>query len=430
MIEYNTMKHHLQILALLVAGLSPLLATAETNAAPVAAAVPAAKPAAAAPAASTNAAAKTLLTVPSTNAAALAASTNVVAKTLLTVPSTNAAAGTNAVASAGTNKVAAAETAADDETAAADDEASDEAAGGTNAVPAAAVAEDPNFARYKTILDRMPFGPEPVGFNPDSGVGAAVSAANAEMEAAAAELAQQEEAQRMLASVRISAINVTPRGSVAVGFTDASRQPAATYYMKVGETRDGWLVKAADADPKVMSVTLERDGVEGTLKLGEGADPAAAKGKGGPGLANRLNAASGINRMAAGMGGRPGGFPMTGGRQPFQLGRPGAAGPQAGVPPENETAGDALARLRERRALKEATRAEETARAAAAAAQAEAEREKAAAEREKAAAERAQQREALLQIQEELRRSREAREQQQQQQLQNGEEGGVPLPNM
>ncbi len=260
---------------------------------------------------------------------------------------------------------------------------------GTNAVPTAAEEPaDPKFERYKTIMDRMPFGPEPVNFNPDAPgtAGTGGGGAGGAADPAAEEAAKSQQEQQILASVRVSALNVTPSGKVAVGFTDSSKQPAGTYYLKVGESRDGWTVKSADA--REMKVTLEKDGVEATLALGEG----AGGGKGGK------------------SGGAPGGQAQTRNR----LGRQNRAGLLSPAPsaPVGGGGGSAFANLRARRAQKEAERRAEVERQAAAAAQAKADQEQAAAERERAAAEREQQRETLQQIQEELRRQREAKEQQ------------------
>ena len=266
---------------------------------------------------------------------------------------------------------------------------------------------DQRFERYKTIMDRMPFGPEPAGFDPDSGSRGAGGADAIDPNAIQQQLS--EEAQRILASVRVSALNVTPSGKVAVGFTDSSQQPAVTYYMKVGESRNGWSVK--DADVKAMTVTLEKDGVEATMKLGEGSDGSKG-GKGPSGVAGRMG---GGRPMMGGMGRGMGGGMMGRGMGRGSGGMTSAGG-MNGMPPANETGSDALARLRARRAQKEAERQAENARVTAAAElarqEAAAEREKAAAEREKAAAAREQQMEAIRQIQEEMRRRREAEEQQ------------------
>ena len=252
---------------------------------------------------------------------------------------------------------------------------------------------DPNFERYRVILDRLPFGPEPANFNPDApgSRGGASGDGAGETDPATQEALKSQEEQKLLASVRISALNVTPSGKIAVGFTDASKQPAGTYYLKVGETRDGWTVKAADA--REMKVTLEKDGIEATLGLGEGNADVGKDGKKGKGGGGAVRPP--IGRLA-----RAG------------LLRPAAR--QDAAPSSAAGGGSAIANLRARRAQKEAERKEEEARQAAAAEQERADREKAAAERERAAAEREQQREALLQIQEELRRQREAKELQQQ----------------
>jgi hypothetical protein len=254
-------------------------------------------------------------------------------------------------------------------------------------------------------MDRMPFGPEPAGFNPDSG--GSRGAGGEALDPAAVQAQLSEEVQQILASVRVSALNVTPSGKVAVGFVDSSQQPAVTYYMKVGETRNGWSVK--DADTKTMTVTLDKDGVEATMKLGEGSDGSSKGGKGA--AAGRMTAARGMRPMPMAAAAR-GAMPGAG----MRLRGAGTALLQGGVAPSpNETGSDALARLRARRAQREAERQAESARAKAAAElarqEAAAEREKAAAEREKAAAAREQQMEAIRQIQEEMRRRREAEEQ-------------------
>lgn len=243
---------------------------------------------------------------------------------------------------------------------------------------------DAGFERYRTIIDRKPFGPEPANFDPDApGSRGGAAGGGGAVDPAAQEAMKAQEEQKIIASVRVSALNVTPSGKIAVGFTDASKQPSGTYYLKVGETRDGWTVKAADA--RAMKVTLEKDGVEATLGLGEG------------------SADGGKVKTVAGAAVRPpvGRLARAGLLRPVAL--------SASAPPGASAApGGSIASLRARRAQKEA---EAEARRKAAAEQAQAEREKAAAEREKAAAEREQQLQQLQQIQEELRRNREERQQ-------------------
>lgn len=248
---------------------------------------------------------------------------------------------------------------------------------------------DAGFERYRTIIDRKPFGPEPANFDPDApGSRGGTAAGGGAVDPAAQEAMKAQEEQKIIASVRVSALNVTPSGKIAVGFTDASKQPSGTYYLKVGETRDGWTVKAADA--RAMKVTLEKDGVEATLGLGEGS---ADSGKGG-----------GKVKTVAGAAVRPpmGKLARAGLLRPVALSASAEPGTTAAAP------GGSIASLRARRAQKEA---EAEARRKAAAEQAQAEREKAQAERERAAAEREQQLQQLQQIQEELRRNREERQQ-------------------
>lgn len=249
--------------------------------------------------------------------------------------------------------------------------------------------QDETFERYKTITDRMPFGPEPSGFNPEAPPGT-VPKGNGAAGAGDDGMDEQQrsaEEMKILSAVRVSMLNVTPSGKIAVGFTDSSRQPAGNYYLKVGESRDGWTVKEADAQALTV-VLANKEGVEATLKLGEtaGGDAKGAK-KGMGGALSR----------------RPGG--MLAGRKPKEK--------------EEVAPGGALANLRARRQQREANAAEEKARQAAAAAE-----EKKA--REQAAADREQQREALMQIQEELRRQREAREQRQQEQQQEEQQSQEP----
>jgi hypothetical protein len=243
---------------------------------------------------------------------------------------------------------------------------------------------DEGFTPYQTILERMPFGPLPPNFNPDAPPGSASAAGGAD--GGAGEVVQTEEEQQIVASVRVSVLNKTPAGAVAVGFTDSSVQPPKHYYLKVGEKSDIWEVK--DADPAEQTVVLVKNGVEATLKVGEGTpDGKGAKaGKAGGGMLVRNRPMAG--RMAAGAGGGDSQGQDARARHPSGL---------------------ALLRDRRRRSLED-LKAEE-ARRDAAAAQARKDADQARKDAAQAAAEREQQREALLQIQEELRRQREEREQ-------------------
>lgn len=264
------------------------------------------------------------------------------------------------------------------------------------------------FDRYQTVIDRKPFGPEPVNFDPEAAPGSAAAAAAAESGAMTEEQRTAEE-QQLAASVRVSMINVTPSGAVAVGFTDTSANPAENYYLIVGRSQNGWTVK--NADPSTETVELEKGGVEIKVKLGEtvgGGNAKAAKGR-RPARPMTLQS----------RGGPPAHDPQSAGAAP------------AAAPGGVRLGG--LARLRQRRAEMRAKAQEEEAKKAEADAVAAAEREERAereaeerrqrAERDaRDAEERAQQREALRQIQEQLRKEREAREAAEQQTEQAQEE--------
>lgn len=248
-----------------------------------------------------------------------------------------------------------------------------------------AFADGQPFERYQTIIDRKPFGPEPANFDPEAVPGTASSGV-----AGGGELTPEQrsaEAQQLAAKVRVSVLNVTPSGVIKVGFTDSSANPVENYYLKVGASQNGWTVKSAD--PATESVTLAKDGVEVTMKLGE-----SVGGKG-------ANAPSSKRR---GLLGRSNGVQTLQSAQPVAL----------SAEPAQDRAVGGLARLRQ---MRMAARAKEQADAAkrreeAAAAEAERKEREAneAAERQRAEEERAQQREALLQIQEQLRKQREERE--------------------
>jgi len=236
--------------------------------------------------------------------------------------------------------------------------------------------------RYQSILDRMPFGQPPPGFDPNlppgtkgNGTGGADGAGEMTAEQ------RTEEEQRLASSVRISMINVTPSGKTMVGFTDSTAQPLAHYYLAVGEkAADGSKWEVADADPAESKATLAKDGLSVTLALGEG------------------NA--GGDKKGGGAARRPHGLARRGGLAAAPTGAAANAAPPAAAP----GGGGALARLRQRNAQQ---RQEEAVRRREAAEQAQQDREQREQEKAQQAAEREEQRNALLQIQEELRRQRE-----------------------
>jgi hypothetical protein len=119
------------------------------------------------------------------------------------------------------------------------------------------------FSDYQTILDRMPFGALPPNFGE---VPPEVPAqTDAQTQALQQKIAQQ---------INMSAINVTPDGSTAIGFTDLGAKPPANYYLPVGTSAGGWTVVDADYDLEVA--IIEKDGIQINLKLGKGLIDAAA----------------------------------------------------------------------------------------------------------------------------------------------------------
>ena len=293
------------------------------------------------------------------------------------------------VQSVATNAVAPAATSA----AAPADENADE--------PAEQAAVVPGFERFKTIMDRNPFGRPPPGFDPDAPGGAVDVRGGAEgsAEAAAAAEASAVE-QQIISSVRVSMLNVTPSGKINVGFTDSSVQPPRNYLMEVGEKREGcdWLV--VEADTEKLTVKLSKGGVDATLKLGGGSGAPSDAKKEGEEVAKTPGAGP-----VSGPGMRPG-MPMLGMRRPPMAGA--AAGAPGGA--TEGMSGLDIARARRQERIKQMQVEAEQQRQAAE--QAKREREQERREREQAAEERKAQLAQLMQIQEELRRQREEKEKQ------------------
>lgn len=122
-----------------------------------------------------------------------------------------------------------------------------------------AAAERPAFERYQSIVDRQMFGQPPVGFDPTK-MPSEVTKSKSD-----AELTKEQE--QVKKAIRFSVINVTPSGETVVGFSDnGDPKNALHYYLKVGESQNGWTVKAAD--PEAATMTIEKEGIEVTLKLG------------------------------------------------------------------------------------------------------------------------------------------------------------------
>lgn len=301
------------------------------------------------------------------------------AATTAAVPAQSVA--TNAVAPAATSAAAPA------------DENADE--------PAEQAAVVPGFERFKTIMDRNPFGRPPPGFDPDAPGGAVDVRGGAEGSADAAAAAEASVVeQQIISSVRVSMLNVTPSGKINVGFTDSSVQPPRNYLMEVGEKREGCEWQVVEADPEKLTVKLSKEGVEATLKLGGGSGaPSDAKKEG-----EEVAKAPGAGPVP-GSGMRPG-MPMLGMRRPPMAGA--AAGAPGGA--TEGMSGLDIARARRQERIKQMQVEAEQQRQAAE--QAKREREQERREREQAAEERKAQLAQLMQIQEELRRQREEKEKQ------------------
>ena len=148
-----------------------------------------------------------------------------------------------------------------------------------------AFAEKPAFDRYRTILDRQMFGPLPDDFDPTKLPSEVSRSSSAASGRAAEQLTKEQE--KLKSAVRFSVINMTPQGDVAVGFTDSSEAKSPRhYYLRVGETRDGWLVK--EADPETATMTVAKGEIEVTLSIGQDSAKADAKGDAAKGAAAKV----------------------------------------------------------------------------------------------------------------------------------------------
>jgi hypothetical protein len=148
---------------------------------------------------------------------------------------------------------------------------------------------------YPIILEKMPFGRPPDV--------TALNAAATSMDEAKMKVEQE----KLASTFSWTAINITPDGRTAIGFTDLSAKPPANYYMTVGESANNW--KVVEADYTSETATIEKDGVRISLKFGNkspiapttpGAPPASPSPLGTPAITTM----SGLNH-----GLQPGGTP-------------------------------------------------------------------------------------------------------------------------
>ena len=153
----------------------------------------------------------------------------------------------------------------------------------------AADAEKMPYDRYTNIVERQMFGPLPDDFDPTKMPSEASRSSSSSRKKTDAELTKAE--QQLKSAISFSMINMTPEGDVKVGFTDNSdKKTPLHYYMKVGEERNGWLVK--EADPETATMTIAKGEIEVTLTIGgDSAKDAGATSKAGakkPGAPNGL----------------------------------------------------------------------------------------------------------------------------------------------
>lgn len=226
----------------------------------------------------------------------------------------------------------------------------------------AAFAEKQPISRYQSIIDRQMFGLLPPGFDPTK------SPNDVQKTSSKDEKQLTQEQERLQSSIHFSVINVASDGQPEVGFTDNSNPKAPKhYFMKVGESRDGWTVKEADAESATM--TIAKGEIEVSLSLGGNSAKDGGTSRAG-GSASLASAANGARR--------PGGLLGGGGSL------------RARRMQRQQEAEASAAKQREEQAARDAER------------QAQAEQEK-----QQREAERAEQRQQLLAIQEELKKVRE-----------------------
>jgi len=126
-------------------------------------------------------------------------------------------------------------------------------------------AERQPLERYQTIVDRQMFGPPPAGFDPTK-MPSEVAKTKGKGDQ---ELTKEQE--QIKNAIKFSVLNVTSEGETVVGFSDnGDPKNPLHYYLKVGETSSdsrAWTVKEADKDAATMTIA-NKEGIEVTLKLG------------------------------------------------------------------------------------------------------------------------------------------------------------------
>jgi len=129
-----------------------------------------------------------------------------------------------------------------------------------------AVAEKQPYSRYESIVIRQMFGPLPRDFDP-------TKMPSEVQRGSEKQLTQEQE--KLKSAVQFSVINQTPAGELEVGFSDFSDPTTPMhYFLKVGETQDGWTVEKADLE--TATTTLVKNDIVLDLALGDN----SAKGGG------------------------------------------------------------------------------------------------------------------------------------------------------
>lgn len=151
------------------------------------------------------------------------------------------------------------------------------------AVTSAAVslwAERQPIERYQQIISRQMFGELPPNFDPDK------MPSEVQRSSSKEEGALTKEQEKIKSAIKFTSINLTPDGETAVGFTDNSdpKNPHH-YYLKVGESQNGWELREADAVETTM--TIAKGDVVVSLSLGsDSAKGAGTTEKAGSGSAS------------------------------------------------------------------------------------------------------------------------------------------------
>jgi len=156
-----------------------------------------------------------------------------------------------------------------------------------------AFAEKQPFSRYESILERQMFGPLPPGFDPAKMPGEVVKTKPKEL---------TKEQEMLKSAVHFSVMNVAPSGEIEVGFSDLSdKESPMHYFLKVGESQNGWKVENADKDS--ATVTLSKGDIVLDLVLGDnsakGGGVAKAAAGGQRGASSLLNGGTARQRRQA-----------------------------------------------------------------------------------------------------------------------------------